>query len=195
MLGAMAALALAAASAPAAEPPKPEELIRNLISVKAVEYDFVQFNPRGEQVSGIVKVQRPGKVRFEYDQPSPLTVVADGRSLGVNNRKLGTWTLYPLDKTPLGFILDSAYDPGRLKTVSADVTGNITSVVVSDPSVFGDSRIRLVFDNTDGALRQWTVTDSTKQETTVILYNPRTDMTFGGRDFEIPYSEIRAGSR
>jgi outer membrane lipoprotein-sorting protein len=143
----------------------------------------------------VVKVQRPGKIRFEYEGKSPLLVVADGRSLGVNNRKLKTWNLYPLDKTPLKFLLDETFDPKRIRTVSSDVSGNITSLVLTDPAVFGDASIRLVFDNIDGTLRQWTVIDNTKQETTVILYNGRNAAEFGKSDFVIPYSEIRNGTQ
>jgi outer membrane lipoprotein-sorting protein len=142
-----------------------------------------------------VKVERPGRVRFEYEGKSPLLVVADGRSLGVNNRKLKTWNLYPLDKTPLKFLLDESFDSKKIKTVSSDVSGNITSIVLTDPSVFGDAAIRLVFDNVDGSLRQWTVTDSTKQETTVLLYEPKTDIQFDKTDFSIPYAEIRTGAK
>ncbi|MNU37062.1 lipoprotein chaperone [compost metagenome] len=174
---------------------KPAELIQNLLSAKTAVYDFVQFSPRGDQISGVVKVQRPGNIRFEYEGKSPLLVVADGRSLGVNNRKLKTWNLYPLDKTPLKFLLDETFDSKRIKTVSSDVSGNITSIVLTDPAVFGDASIRLVFDNIDGTLRQWTVIDNTKQETTVILYNGRAAAEFGKADFVIPYSEIRNGTR
>ncbi|NTF17476.1 hypothetical protein G6L37_03515 [Agrobacterium rubi] len=65
-----------------------DALIRDLLSIKSVQYRFVQFGPKGDQTSGIVRVQRPGRVRFEYDAPSPLEVVADGRSLGVHNRAI-----------------------------------------------------------------------------------------------------------
>lgn len=197
LLASLVALVVAtsAAVASAAETVRtPEELIRGLLAEKSAQYDFVQFSPRGDQVAGVVKIQRPGNIRFEYDKSSPLTVVADGRSLGVNNRKLKTWNLYPLDKTPLKFVLDENFDPGRIRTVSADVSGNITSVVLTDPAVFGDATIRMVFDNKDGGLRQWTVSDSSKQETTVILYNPRTDVSFDKSEFRIPYSEIRNGN-
>lgn len=173
----------------------PVALIEGLQSIDAATYEFVQFNPRGEQVSGTMKVERPGKVRFEYEGKSALLVVADGRSLGVNNRKLKTWNLYPLDKTPLKFLLDKTFDPKKVRIISSDVSGNITSVALTDPAVFGDARIRLVFDNVDGTLKQWTVTDSTQQETTVLLYNGRTGMSFGKTDFNIPYAQIRTGSK
>lgn len=113
----------------------------------------------------------------------------------MHNSKLKTWNLYPLDKTPIGFMLEDTFDPSKVKIVSNDVSGNITSVGVSDPAVFGDVSVRLVFDKGDGALKQWTVRDARGAETTVLVYNGREGTGEGKRDFEIPYSEIRTGGR
>lgn len=189
------AVSLAASVAVAGESRSASDLVSNLLSVRSATYDFIQFGPKGDQSTGILKIQRPGRIRFEYRQGNPLLVVADGRSLGVHNSKLKTWNLYPLDKTPIGFMLADTFDPSKVKIVSNDVSGNITSVGVSDPAVFGDVSVRLVFDNGDGALKQWTVRDARGAETTVLVYNGREGTGEGKRDFEIPYSEIRTGGR
>lgn len=193
----LAAILLAATAtvAGAADAMGAPELLSRLFSVRTATYEFVQFGPRGEQTSGRLKVERPGRIRFEYDGDRPLLVVADGRSLGVRNARLGTWNLYPLGKTPLGFVLGSSYDPKKVRIVSNDVSGRITSVGVLDPAVFGDTSLRLVFDNVDGSLKQWTVKDSRGLETTVLLHGGREGETFSPRDFEIPYSQIRTGEK
>lgn len=189
-----ALLLLAAPFAAAAELASAQELVAKLLSVRTATYDFVQFGPNGEQTSGRLDVERPGRIRFEYSEGSPLLVVADGRSLAVHNSRLKTWNLYPLDKTPLGFILGTTLDPSKVNIVSNDVSGSITSVGVSDPAVFGNTSVRLVFDNKDGSLKQWTVKDARGSETTVLLYNGREGVSFGRRDFEIPYTKIRTGA-
>ncbi len=43
--------------------------------------EFVQFGPRGEQTGGKFYIQRPGKLRFNYDNPSPIRVIADGKNV------------------------------------------------------------------------------------------------------------------
>jgi outer membrane lipoprotein-sorting protein len=192
---AAAAIALSTTCACAADGKSAQELVSKLLSVRAATYDFVQFGPKGDQTTGRLKVRRPGRIRFEYQEGSPLLVVADGRSLAVHNSRLKTWNLYPLDKTPLGFMLAESFDPSKVKIVSNDVSGNITSVGVSDPAVFGDTSVRLVFDNADGSLKQWTVRDSRGSDTTVLLYNGREGGSFDGRDFEIPYTQIRTGEK
>ena len=69
--------------------------------VKTMQGEFVQFGPRGEQTGGKFFIQRPGKLRFNYDDPSPMRVIADGNNVAIGNTKLKTWDLYPLSKTPL----------------------------------------------------------------------------------------------
>jgi len=57
----------------------------------------VQFGPNGEQTGGEFLIKRPGKIRFNYENPSPITVVSNGRTLAVENKKLKTtlrqWTI------------------------------------------------------------------------------------------------------
>ena len=73
--------------------------------VTTMQGEFVQFGPRGEQTGGKFYIQRPGKLRFNYDNPSPIRVISDGRNVAVGNLKLKTWSLYPLSKTPLSLLL------------------------------------------------------------------------------------------
>src|SRR6476469_5300500 len=47
-------------------------------SIRTLKARFVQSNPNGSVVQGNLYVRRPGRMRFEYDKPSQLKVVADG---------------------------------------------------------------------------------------------------------------------
>ncbi len=66
-----------------------------LSSVHAMTGDFVQVGPDGSRANGKFYLQKPGKVRFEYDPPSPIEIIADGSSVVVRDRKLATQDLYP----------------------------------------------------------------------------------------------------
>src|SRR6478735_7331778 len=59
-------------------------------SVATMQGEFVQFGPRGEQTGGKFYIKRPGKLRFNYDNPSPIRVIADGKNVAVGNMKLKT---------------------------------------------------------------------------------------------------------
>ena len=53
---------------------------------------------------------KPGQVRFDYNPPSPIELIADGSSVVVRDRKLATQDLYPLSQTPLRFLLSDQLD-------------------------------------------------------------------------------------
>ncbi len=135
--------------------------------------DFVQVGPDGKRTEGQFYIQKPGKVRFAYNPPSPVDVVADGQSVVVRDRNLDTQDLYPLSQTPLRFLLSDHLDLMRdtnLISVSADDTF-ITVVIEERQVIAGTSRLMLMFGAKDLQLRQWTVTDPQGYDTTVAVYN------------------------
>ena len=66
--------------------------------------------PDGSKSEGEFTLQKPGKVRFDYNPPSPIELIADGSSVVVRDRKLATQDLYPLSQTPLRFLLADRID-------------------------------------------------------------------------------------
>src|SRR6516225_2847800 len=81
-----------------------------LSSIQQLVGDFVQIGPDGSRVKGEFYIQKPGKVRFDYEQPSRIEIIADGQSVVVRDRKLATQDLYPLSQTPLRFLLSERID-------------------------------------------------------------------------------------
>ncbi len=81
-----------------------------LTSVQVLTGNFVQIGPDGRRTTGHLFIQKPGKVRFEYDPPSPIDIIADGPSVVVRDRQLATQDLYPLSQTPLRFLLADHID-------------------------------------------------------------------------------------
>ncbi len=83
-----------------------------LSSVQQLVGKFVQVGPDGRRVEAATSIiQKPGKVRFEYDPPSPIDIIADGTSVVVRDRRLATQDLYPLSQTPLRFLLADTHRP------------------------------------------------------------------------------------
>ncbi len=144
-----------------------------LSSVQTLVGDFVQVGPDGRRTEGQFFLQKPGRVRFAYNPPTPVDVVADGQSVVVRDRNLATQELYPLSQTPLRFLLSDHIDLMRdtnLISVSADDT--FVTVVVEEKHVLtGTSRLMMMFGAKDMQLRQWTVTDPQGFDTTVAVYN------------------------
>jgi outer membrane lipoprotein-sorting protein len=192
-------LGMAAATAFAGLPMLPAEaasgaaqkIADHFSRVKTMTGEFVQFGPSGESTGGKFFIERPGKLLFLYENPSPIRVVADGKTVAVNNKKLDTWDAYPLDKTPLKLLLGSTIDLGGNRVRRVNEADDLTTIVMGDKQVFGDSEITMMFDPNNYDLRQWTIRDAQGKDTTVIVSNVREGVTFGAGTFDIPYRMIR----
>jgi outer membrane lipoprotein-sorting protein len=153
---------------------------------------FTQVGPDGKRSDGTLYVVRPGKLRFEYNAPSPLEIVADGTSVILRDRKLATQDLYSLSQTPLKFLLASNIDLRRDTVVrSARLEGDNFVVVVDDKTTFGGtSRIALTFDAKVTTLRHWVVTDPQGYDTTITLSNLDTAHRPDDKLFVIQYQRV-----
>jgi outer membrane lipoprotein-sorting protein len=144
-----------------------------LTSVQTLTGNYVQIGPDGRRATGHLFIQKPGKVRFEYDPPSPIEIVADGSQVVVHDRKLDTRDFYPLSQTPLRFLLADRIDllqDTNVVGVTADDT--TVSVVIEEKQAFiGTSRLMMMFDSKSLKLKQWTVTDVQGFDTTIAVSN------------------------
>jgi len=144
-----------------------------LMSVQTMTGDFVQVGPDGRRAEGKIFLQKPGRIRFEYNPPSPIELIADGNSLVVRDRMLATQDLYPLSQTPLRFLLADRIDllhETNVTSVSADDTF-ISLQIEEKHTLGGTHKVLLMFSAKDTQLKQWTVTDPQGYDTTVALYN------------------------
>lgn len=184
-----AGLLLVGSFVPPAQAATKEEILKAIskefTSVPTMAGEFVQFGPNGEQSGGKFFIQRPGKIRFNYEEPSPIRIVSNGRTVAVNNRKLKTWNFYPLNKTPLKLLLDDKLDfsDSSIKSVSTD--DDITTVVMSNKKAFGKSEITLLFDPESYDLRQWTIKDAQGKETSVMVFNVEKGMKLPKKFFVV----------
>jgi outer membrane lipoprotein-sorting protein len=156
-----------------------------LDTLRTLKARFLQVAPNGSISQGTAWLERPGRMRFQYDPPSPLLLVAGHGLVVFHDRQLNQTSNIPIGQTPLGILLA---DHVRL---SGDVTvtgmqhlpGQIQVSLVRTNSP-GDGTLTLVFADNPLALRQWTVLDAQRQETRVTLFNVETGGHFDPKLFE-----------
>ncbi|HEV3158759.1 MAG TPA: outer membrane lipoprotein carrier protein LolA [Xanthobacteraceae bacterium] len=170
-------------TAPAApEPPSPfdakqrallDRISAYLSNLQTVVGKFVQVGPDGGRTEGTFYMQKPGRVRFQYNPPSPIDIISDGSSVVVRDRKLATQDLYPLSQTPLRYLLAERIDLLRdTDVVSVGADDSFATVVIEQKQILiGTDRLMIMFDAKDLTLKQWTVTDPQGFDTTVAVYN------------------------
>ncbi len=147
-----------------------------LSSLSTLVGNFVQVGPDGSKTKGDFFIQKPGKVRFEYDAPSPIAMISDGSSLAVRDRRLATQDIYPLSQTPLRYLLADRIDLLKDTNVVAVTADDLyISVIIEERNALvGTSRLMLMLGVKDNQLKQWTVTDPQGYDTTVAVYNLET---------------------
>ncbi len=173
MLAAAAALAAPAAHA---APLAPEDAARvsqataYLQGLSTVTGRFTQTAPTGATSTGRIWLQRPGRARFQYDPPARMTIVSDGRRVGLWDGRLNSFNTAPLGRTPLNLLLakqvrlDRGVDIAR---VDANAEGfALTAVDRAHPA---DGRIVIYFADHPTALTGWNLTDGRGRTTRVRL--------------------------
>jgi outer membrane lipoprotein-sorting protein len=175
----MAALLPGAALAQvAADPAVLQQIQAYLNSIHSLKARFLQIAPDGSQSGGTVWLERPGRMRFQYDAPSPFLLVAGAGLLVFHDSQLQQTTNIPLGSTPLGILLAADI------SLSGDITvtgfshppGQYQLSVVRTASP-GDGTLTMVFSDDPLSLRGWTVVDAQRRETRVSLY----DVQLGGQ--------------
>jgi len=164
-----------------------QKIADHFAGVRTMTGEFVQFGPRGEQTGGKFYIERPGKIRFNYDGASGFKVISDGESVALDNKKMNTMDLYPLSKTPLKLLLDQRIDLSGDKVKSVKEEDDLTTIQLADKSVFGNSRITMMFDPKTYELRQWTITDAQGKDTTVMIFNVQEGVRLDQNLFKIDY--------
>jgi outer membrane lipoprotein-sorting protein len=142
-----------------------------LSRVQVMSGDFAQIGPDGRQSKGQFYVQKPGRVRFDYDPPAKIDIISDGSMVIVRDRGLATQDLYSLSQTPLRYLLAERIDLLRDTNVTgiyADDT-YVTIAVEEKQILVGTSKLMMMFGAKDYQLKQWVVTDPQGYDTTIAI--------------------------
>ena len=146
-------------------------------SITTLQARFLQVASTGAMTQGTLSLKRPGRMRFEYDAPSPILLVSNGTWLVFQDNELEQTTHVPLGSTPLSVLVE---DPVDLETdiEVLDVRRNpgvirLLMRMRDDPEA---GLVQMVFSHSPLALRQWVITDAQGVEVKVALLETRRGM-------------------
>jgi outer membrane lipoprotein-sorting protein len=160
---------------------------RAVNAITRLQGRFVQTNPDMTTVGGRFWLQRPGKVRFEYDAPSPLLLISDGTNVALQDRRLRTTDRYPLRQTPLYFLLKANVDLARDVIVSGvERRGGNYLLAMRDRRREADGELVVSFDQATNLLEEWTIRDRQGRSTRVRLVDAVQGPTINPAQFVDP---------
>ena len=156
-----------------------------LRSIDTLEGRFVQVSSDGGFARGSVWLDRPGRMRFEYDDPVPILLIANGLELLYYDRELEQPTFVPLWQTPLWMVLRER----ATLTEGIDVVGlrrspAELSVRIREANAPDRGELVLRFAPQPLSLLGWTVIDVQGVATEVSLVDPRWGVSVDSERFE-----------
>ena len=171
------------------------EYLTNLQSATA---RFTQRSSDGSVVAGTFYLQKPGKMRFEYDPPSPALIVADGHALAVFDRKSNRGPQrYPQSSTPLSLLTRQNVSVTESKFVRLiETKGGQIHVTMFDPEAPKNGTMRMIFDRNPVELAEWVIVDGSGVESVVKLGPLSKNIDLNRRLFSIPntIADLKAGN-
>lgn len=149
-----------------------------LQGLRTAQADFIQSSSLGSRLSGQFYLDRPGRLRFDYNEVKDF-VVADGLFVYFYDSQLGEQSNAPIGQTLADFLLRKdlrlSGDLSVQQLYKKDGHTYITVVQTDDPSV---GNVELVFQDVPYTFKGWKVTDAQNQVTEVQLKNLQTGVKF-----------------
>jgi outer membrane lipoprotein-sorting protein len=150
-----------------------EEYLRGLTTARA---DFIQRSSAGSVLTGKFYLDRPGRLRFEYNEVKDF-IVADGLFIYFYDAQMKEQSNAPIGQTLADFLLRKDLTlTGDLKATESFQQGGFTFLTLVQKNDPGAGRVQLVFSDVPFVLRKWRITDPQGDVTEVELKNMERDI-------------------
>jgi chaperone LolA len=131
---------------------------------------FRQVASSGGTASGHLWVQRPGRMRFQYDPPDQLLMFSDAFYVYYWDPELKQMSKVALKTTPAWFLLRQPISfSDDVMVTHFEHTGDVVRVTVVQTSDPNAGSLTMDFTENPMVLRQWSVVDQQGKVTTVVL--------------------------
>lgn len=162
-----------------------ESWVNNLTSLKA---KFQQIAPNGQRSTGEVWIKRPGRIRFEYNKPSQLLLVANEGEMIFHDGAVDQTTVIPIDQNPLGLLLQPQLRfSGAVKVTNFTQGNGLIQITVVRTASPADGNLTLIFNQNPMQLKAWRVVDAQGQITQVDLYDLHPKKSVSDKLFDVHF--------
>ena len=159
---------------------------RYLDTLRSLKARFLQIAPDGGTSEGNAWLERPGRLRFDYDPPAPFLLVAGHGVVMFHDRKLQQTSNFPVGQTPLGMLLaDRPKLSGDITVSRIERQPGLIQIAIFRTTSPGDGILTLGFADNPLQLRQWSVIDAQRLETRVTLFNIQLGERFDQKLFDV----------
>ena len=132
-----------------------EKIISQMHLTDNLSFNFIQtIDNKNENGKCIIKY--PKKIWCEYNNSNKKTIVSNGKSLVIKNANKGGYYQYPLNKTPLVFLLDKEYLISKMNILELqDIDNKYLNFKIFENNI----EINIFFDKKNLLLIGWQTID------------------------------------
>jgi outer membrane lipoprotein-sorting protein len=158
------------------------KIIQKLEKTNNLTFYFKQnIDKKNEQGKCIIKY--PKKIYCEYENINKKILVSNGKSLVIKNRNSGTYYIYPLDKTPLEFLLDKNYLIKKINILKSRI---ISDKYINFTMSENNNEINIFFDKETLNLIGWQTEDMYQNLTITFISSVKRNQKINDRIFILP---------
>ncbi len=159
-----------------------ENIILNLEEIKNISFSFEQtINEKSEK--GTCLIQYPKKIFCEYDNAKKKILVSNGKSLVIKNKTNNQFYIYPLEKTPLIFILDKESIIKKIIETEISIVNDNFYMISFDEK---NNNINIFFDKNSLNILGWQTEDLYQNLAVTYIFNLQKNIKIDKEKFILP---------
>ncbi len=145
-----------------------ESFLSLLTTIKA---DFEQVAPSGETTEGVFYLQRPGKMRWEYNGPTPILLVSNGKTITYYDAELEQVNYVSLDDTLAGFLAKETLklNTDATELVNFEVSPGAIRATIRQREKPENGTLTIEFSDKPLVMKQLIIADAGGNETRIAL--------------------------
>lgn len=147
--------------------------------------NFIQINNSGESLSGKIFIQRPGKLRIDYDDPNPNLIISDSLRLAHINRDIPYINIYSLKQLPIRMLLSNDFSMSNYPILNYKENNKVVEIEISKKNEEDLGSIILVFEDSPVKLKKWIIKEVNNTKTEIYLSNLLIDTKIENNLFKI----------
>ncbi len=158
-----------------------------LNTIRTMKSRFLQVSSDGDYSEGTLYFSKPGKMRLEYDDPSPNLIVSDGANIIFFDKELGQASYFDLDGTQAAILLTDniSFSAGGMIVTRFERGPGVLRLTVAKESDPLEGNMTLIFSDRPLSLKKWTVIDAQGIVTNISLLGPRFGVSLDPKLFEV----------
>ena len=158
------------------------EIANNFKKINSLKFNFIQKIDNNNSEKGECIILYPKKIFCSYDDIYNKILVSNGKSLVINSDKIKNYFRYPLDKTPLNFILDKEFIISKIYELKDDL--DYPFFYVFDVN-YQNVSIKVFFDKKNLNLIGWEIRDIYQNTTQTFISDIQKNITVDNKIFVI----------